>query len=58
MGPSACAVRWQSVVDWEGACAQAFPVFRDRMPVQLLAYLRLARLTDTGMLAKVGQRGA
>jgi histone-lysine N-methyltransferase SETD3 len=38
---------------WVAPRAQAFPVFRDRMPVQLLAYLRLARLTDTALLAKV-----
>ncbi|CAL8465053.1 g4588 [Coccomyxa elongata] len=32
---------------------QEFPIFRDRMPTQLLAYLRLARLTDPALLAKV-----
>jgi len=32
--------------------AQEFPVFRDRMPQQLLAYLRLARLQDANLLAK------
>ena len=33
--------------------AQEFPVYRERMPLQLLAYLRLARLTDPALLAKV-----
>ena len=33
---------------------QEFPVYRQRMPMQLLAYLRLARLTDSALLAKVG----
>ena len=32
---------------------QEFPVYRERMPIQLLAYLRLARLTDPALLAKV-----
>ncbi|KAK9917898.1 hypothetical protein WJX75_009348 [Coccomyxa subellipsoidea] len=32
---------------------QEFPIFRDRMPTQMLAYLRLARLTDPALLAKV-----
>ncbi len=36
-------------------CEQEFPIFRDRMPTQLLAYLRLARLTDPALLAKVHQ---
>lgn len=30
-----------------------FPVYADRMPTQLLAYLRLARVQDPGLLAKV-----
>ncbi|CAL5229330.1 g12636 [Coccomyxa viridis] len=32
---------------------QEFPVYRERMPMQLLSYLRLARLTDSALLAKV-----
>ena len=28
-------------------------MYRERMPIQLLAYLRLARLTDPALLAKV-----
>ena len=35
------------------ATVQEFPVYRERMPMQLLAYLRLARLTDPALLAKV-----
>ncbi len=31
----------------------AFPVYADRMPNQLLAYLRLARLQDPALFAKV-----
>ena len=34
-------------------CMQEFPVYRERMPLQLLAYLRLSRLTDPALLAKV-----
>lgn len=30
-----------------------FPVYKDRMPVQLLSYVRLARVTDTAELTKV-----
>jgi histone-lysine N-methyltransferase SETD3 len=32
---------------------QEFPIFEDRMPLQLLAYLRLARIADPAQLAKV-----
>jgi len=32
---------------------QEFPVYRDRFPIQLLAYLRLARVQDTGELMRV-----
>lgn len=32
---------------------QEFPVYKQRMPIQLLSYLRLARLTDSALLAKV-----
>ena len=32
---------------------QEFPIFADRMPTQLLAFLRLSRLQDSGELAKV-----
>ncbi len=28
-------------------------MYRERMPMQLLSYLRLARLTDSALLAKV-----
>ncbi|KAG2498938.1 hypothetical protein HYH03_003128 [Edaphochlamys debaryana] len=30
-----------------------FPVYADRMPIQLLAYLRLARVADPGLMAKI-----
>lgn len=33
---------------------QEFPISADRMPLQLLAYLRLARLQDPAQLALVG----
>lgn len=33
--------------------SQAFPIFADRMPLQLLAYLRLARLQESAQLASV-----
>ena len=32
---------------------QDFPVYADRMPTQLLAYLRLSRVQDSGEIAKV-----
>ena len=32
---------------------QDFPIYADRMPTQLLAYLRLSRLQDSGEIAKV-----
>ena len=32
---------------------QMFPVFKDRMPIQLLAYLRLTRIQDSAQLALV-----
>lgn len=32
---------------------QQFPVYADRMPTQLLAYLRMARVQDPALLAKV-----
>ncbi|KAK9824456.1 hypothetical protein WJX72_010403 [[Myrmecia] bisecta] len=35
------------------ASPMEFPVYQDRMPVQLLAYARLARVQDAGELAKV-----
>jgi len=33
---------------------EQFPVYADKMPTQLLAYLRMARVQDPGLLAKVG----
>lgn len=33
--------------------SQSFPIFSDRMPLQLLAYLRLARLQESAQLASV-----
>ncbi len=33
--------------------AQVFPVYADRMPTQLLAYLRLSRVTDIAEMVKV-----
>ena len=36
------------------ATPQAFPITRDGFPLQLLSYLRLARLQDPAELAKVG----
>lgn len=35
------------------AADQEFPIYADRMPTQLLAYLRLSRLQDSGEIAKV-----
>jgi len=32
-----------------------FPVFADRFPIQLLSYLRLTRIQDPLLFAKVGQ---
>mmetsp|Transcript_4662 Transcript_4662/g.11038 ORF Transcript_4662/g.11038 Transcript_4662/m.11038 type:complete len:518 (-) Transcript_4662:222-1775(-) len=32
---------------------EEFPVYADKMPTQLLAYLRMARVQDPGLLAKV-----
>lgn len=32
---------------------QDFPIYADRMPTQLLAYLRLSRVQDSGEIAKV-----
>jgi hypothetical protein len=32
---------------------ESFPVFADRMPIQLLAYLRLTRVADPALFAKV-----
>ena len=32
---------------------QQFPVYADRFPIQLLAYLRLSRIQDPAMFAKV-----
>ena len=32
---------------------QEFPVFRDRMPTQLLSYMRLTRIQDPAQLASV-----
>ena len=33
--------------------SQEFPIFQDRMPLQLLAYMRLSRVTDPAQLASV-----
>ncbi|KXZ52752.1 hypothetical protein GPECTOR_8g143 [Gonium pectorale] len=35
------------------APTERFPVYADRMPIQLLAYLRLSRVADPALLAKV-----
>lgn len=44
----------QSVLEAMGMSArQAFPVYADRMPLQLLAYVRLARMQDPALFAKV-----
>lgn len=32
---------------------ERFPVFADRFPIQLLSYLRLSRIQDPGLFAKV-----
>ncbi|DBA68672.1 TPA: hypothetical protein ACH3X2_013468 [Trebouxia sp. C0005] len=32
---------------------QEFPIYADRMPTQLLAFLRLSRLQDSGQMAKI-----
>ncbi|KAF8071199.1 setd3 [Scenedesmus sp. PABB004] len=33
--------------------AESFPVYADRFPIQLLSYLRLSRIQDPGLFAKV-----
>lgn len=33
---------------------ERFPVYADRFPIQLLSYLRLSRIQDPGLFAKVG----
>jgi hypothetical protein len=38
------------------SCLEQFPVYADRMPNQLLAFLRLARLQDPALFAKVSPR--
>lgn len=44
----------KQVVEQEGfKDRQAFPVYEDRMPTQMLAYLRLSRVQDAGQLASV-----
>ncbi len=35
---------------------ERFPCFADRMPNQLLAYIRLSRVSDPALFAKVGRR--
>lgn len=37
---------------------QEFPIFEDRMPTQMLTYVRLARIQDPAQLAKVGWAGS
>ena len=32
---------------------ERFPVYADRFPIQLLSYLRLSRIQDPGLFAKV-----
>lgn len=34
---------------------ERFPVYPDRFPIQLLSYLRLSRIQDPGLFAKVGR---
>jgi hypothetical protein len=36
------------------AAEERFPVYADRFPIQLLSYLRLSRIQDVGLFAKVG----
>ena len=36
---------------------EQFPVYADRFPNQLLAYLRLSRIADPALFAKVGSGG-
>lgn len=36
---------------------ERFPVFADRMPLQLLAYIRLSRVSDPALFAKVRHQG-
>lgn len=45
---------WLQIVQSLGfeAANQEFPIYADRMPTQLLAYLRLSRLQDSGEIAK------
>lgn len=45
----------QQLLESFGFSAQdRFPVFADRFPIQLLSYLRLSRIQDPGLFAKVG----
>lgn len=37
------------------AAQERFPVYADRFPIQLLSYLRLGRIQDPGLFAKVQQ---
>lgn len=45
---------WLQVVQSLGFdVKQEFPIYADRMPAQLLAYLRLSRVQDSAEIAKV-----
>jgi hypothetical protein len=47
----------ESILEALGFAANfSFPIFADRMPVQLLAYVRLARVEDPALFAKVHPR--
>lgn len=45
----ACDLNWVDVAN----TLQDFPIYEDRMPLQLLAYMRLSRVTDPAQLAMV-----
>ncbi len=48
----------QQLLESFGFAAQdRFPVFADRFPIQLLSYLRLTRIQDPALFAKVGGKG-
>jgi hypothetical protein len=38
------------------AAQERFPVYADRFPIQLLSYLRLSRIQDVGLFAKVRRK--
>ena len=46
-------LKQQVVQSFGFSASEQFPVYADRFPVQLLAYLRLSRIQDPALMAKV-----